>query len=351
MPLSHALAPLAALVFALPGRVDAPAPALADGWRFKWMVSAGTPGAAPAPASGPGSMSVALVPGKARMEFAGANPMGRQGGFMILDATAGTMTMVDAERREAMVIDPEAMGGAIAGMGIGGMVKTDVRDIAVDVTPLGSGERLLGYATTRYRIVRAYTMAVTVMGRTTTTRHRSEGTVWIAERFMDDPAFELWAKRFASSFGRASGEGLRKLVDAESAKAPKGMALKQVLTSTDTDDKGVATTTTTTMEMTELKRASIPDADFQVPSGYKVVDTRAQMAEAQAEMAKAKAECEAKNGAGSEKCDLGKAMEGLSLDSVMARAKDGAKEDAKKDAKDAAKDAAKKALRGIFKKP
>ena len=316
-----------------PGRA-ATAPVAADGWRFHWKVTVESDKKERATQP---SMQVSLIPGKARVDYEGEVPaqqqgMMKKGGYMILDAENSTMIMVDPKEKKAVIMDPSALSGAMNAIGASGLVKMDVKDVKVSVEKLGSGERILGYPTTRYRTTRSYAMTVSVIGRKNTSTHNSTTESWVADRFIEDQAFEAWAKNFTKGFGAATGDAFKKLMEAEQANQIKGIVLKQVMQSTDTDDKGNATTSTTTMEMTELAKTSLDASLFEVPKGYEVTDMKAQMAGLNAEMEKAKADCEAKNGKGSEKCS----MKGESDDST---------------AKVNPKDAAKKALRGLFKKP
>jgi len=293
----------------------------AEGWRFKWKVTSESEKKERGPATP--SMTVSLIPGKARMDYEGGNgqPGMKKGGYMLLDADKGTMTMVNPEDKQAMIMDPSALGSAMNAIGSSGMVKMDISDVKMAVEPMGAGERLLGYATTKYRITRSHTVSVSVFGRKNTTAHQSVTEAWVADKFIEDRAFTAWAKSFTRGFGNATGDGLKKLMEAEQANMPKGFPLKQVQTSTDTDGKGKVSTSTTTMEMTELTKTSLDASLFEVPTGYEVVDLKAQMAELSEAKAKAKADCEKENGAGSEKCD------------------------------ESAGGSARKALKGLFKKP
>ncbi|MFN8666222.1 MAG: DUF4412 domain-containing protein [Gemmatimonadaceae bacterium] len=312
------------------------APVAADGWRFHWKVTVESDKKERAAAQP--SMQVSLIPGKARVDYEGEVPaqqqgMMKKGGYMILDAENSTMIMVDPKEKKAIIMDPSALSGAMNAIGASGLVKMDVKDVKVSVEKLGSGERILGYATTRYRTTRSYSLTVSVIGRKNTTTHNSTTESWVADRFIEDMAFEAWARNFTKGFGAATGDAFKKLMEAEQANQIKGIVLKQVMQATDTDDKGNATTSKTTMEMTELAKTSLDASLFEVPKGYEVTDMKAQMAGLNAEMEKAKADCEAKNGKGSEKCT----MKGEAGDDSTAKV--------------SPKDAAKKALRGIFKKP
>lgn len=346
--------PLASLAVLSPAPAGAPAravvspadataiatPVAADGWRFRWKVTVQSEqkGAPVAP-----SMTVSLTAGKARMDYdAEARQPGMgKGGYMILDADKGLVTMVNPEEKKAVVMDPSALGNVVGALGSSGMIKMEVSDARVDVESLGAGESILGYATRRYRISRSHTMNVSVMGRRNSSKESSVSEVWIADKFIEDKAFEAWARNFARSMGSMAGDAMKTLMELEEAKTPKGIALKSITTSTSTDPKGKAVTSTMTMEMQELKKTSLDASLFEVPSGYEVVDMKAQMAEASAAMEQARADCEKEHGKGSEKCDMSTA--GLNLDSAM-------KAGAKQGAKEGASEAARKTIKGLFKK-
>lgn len=314
-------------------------PVAADGWKFHWKVTVESDRKDKERVPVQPSMQVSLIPGKVRIDYEGnAQPQGmmKKGGYMILDAEKSEMIMVDPQDKKAIVMDPTAIGNAMGAIGASGLVKMDVKDVKVSTEKLGSGERMLGYATTRYRITRAYTMTVSVFGRKNSTTHNSVTEAWIADRFFEDKAFEAWAQSFTRGMGNATGEGFKKLMEAEQANQVKGVPLKQVQQITDTDEKGNVTTSTVTAEMTELSKASLDASLFEVPKGYEVTDMKAQMAAMGDSLKVAKEKCEKEKGKGN--CEM------PSLDSAMkAGAKDGAKE--------SAADAAKKKLRGFFKKP
>jgi Domain of unknown function (DUF4412) len=313
--------------------------AAVDGWRFRWKVT--SEGGAREASAQP-SMVVSLIPGKARMDVEGEQRGGmvKKGGYMILDAAKGTMTIVDPQEKKAMVMEPQALGGMMNAMG--GMMKMELSDVKVATESMGAGEAILGYATRKYTVTRSYTLTVTVMGRKNVSTDQSESELWVADRFIDDRAFEEWAKNFGRGFGGMGGEAFKALMEAEQANAPKGTVLKAVTRTTSTSGGGKATTATTTMEMQELKKLSLDASLFEVPSGYEVVDLKAQLAEAESEMAKARAECEREHGKGSEQCDPSKFS--VNMDSAM-------KAGAKEGAKDGAKGAMKRGLRGLIKKP
>ena len=330
--------PACALLFL----VAAAAPRV-DGVRFTWKVSASNSDA-PARNAAPPSMTVTIAGEKMRSEYIEQRPGMNAGGYFVIDAAAGTMTMVDPARKQSMVMD--SRGGAGAGaMGSGLGVKLDVSDVTSTVTDLGAGESLIGHGTRKYHISRSYQMTISILGHTSVTHTKDEIDSWITDDFTGQRAFEEFGRNFARTTGMLSGNAVQKLT-ADADKLPKGVPLRQVIASVTTNDKGETRTATTTMEMVDFSRGSFDASLFEVPEGYQVVDLKAQMAEAAKAAEKAKADCEAKQGAG--KCQ---GADEVNADSVLAAAMSGAKAGVKEGVKESAKDAAKSALKGLFRKP
>jgi len=303
-----------------------------EGWTFTWSITSETADGKADNRGVPPSMKVSMVPGKARIDYVGDVPRGqKKGTYLIIDAEKGDFIMVSPEDKSAVIMDPSALAGAMSAVGATGLVKMEVSDVNTQVEKLGAGDRLLGHPTTRYRVTRDYKMDVSVMGRHNRTTHHSVGEAWFAtDNFIEDRVFSAWSKNFAGSMQGMVGDSFKKLMEAEE-KVPKGIMMKQVVTSTDTDEKGKARTGTMTMEMTELQKGSLDASLFEVPGSYKVTDMKAQMAAMSDSLKVAKERCEEENGKGSDKCSF--SMEGAS-DSVKVNPKD----------------AAKKALKGLFRK-
>lgn len=329
-PTLRRLAPFAALALL----AATPHATALDGWRFSWQVTSLETNGKKTEANTPPSMTVSFVPGKMRIEFPeGSVPKGqKKGTYMLMDATSGEMTIVVPEERSAMIMNLGAVGGAMGSIGQSRLMRMDVSDAKTGVEKLGAGDKILGHATTRYRITRDYTMTITVMGRKNRSTHHSVTEAWFAsERFIDDKVFEAWSQSYTGGMNGMIGDAMKTLQEADAA-VPKGILLKQIVTSSDTDDKGNKTESKLAMEMRELERASLDASLFRIPDGYDVTDMKKEMAAASDSMRIAKAECEKDKGKGN--CDM------PSMDSVL-----------KAGVEETKKDAAKKALRGLLKKP
>ncbi|MFN8581286.1 MAG: DUF4412 domain-containing protein [Gemmatimonadaceae bacterium] len=276
----------AAALLVATGAAPSRAP-IAEGWKFTWKVTRAESDAKRSPEAGGAqpSMAVQIAGGKIRMDFIpepGQRSTMPKGGYWILDADASTMTIVDPSEKKAMVMDPTGMTSALGAIGKSGMMKMEFNNPEVKVEDLGAGERILGRSTHHYRITRSYDVAVQVMMMHKKSHHLSVSDTYLTNEFVDDKAFQAFAKRFSSNL-QGSGEGFQKLMEAEK-NVPRGFPMKVTTTNTDTDDKGQATTSTVTMEVQELSRANIDASVFEVPSGYEVVDMRQQMADLQKKM-------------------------------------------------------------------
>jgi hypothetical protein len=207
--------------------------------------------------------------GNARLDFTESPMPGGmmgQGTYMIVKSESSVSTFVDPAKRQYYEIDRNdlAKTAAAAQQMTSGLVKTDVSGIAVTAEPLGPGEAIEGYATTKYRITDAYAMSISVMGRNSKTTEHSTTDLWIA------PALDGVMNPMSRQAPPASGGSMDALT-AELTKAygkiGKGVVLRTARTSVSETD-GKTRTSTMTTEISNIKRASISPAVFTVPSDY-----------------------------------------------------------------------------------
>lgn len=192
------------------------------------------------------------------------------GTYMITNAATKTVTSVDPAKHEYTVIDVGELGKAAGDMqaAMGGVAKTEITDIKVNVEDLGPGEPLDGYATYKYRLTQSWTMKITVMGHAMSTPSQSMTDIWIAPQLdgLMDPSAR-------PAPGPATGmmAELTTQLTAAYAKVRKGLPLKRVSTS-ESGEGARKHTTTMTMLITNVKKAAISPSVFQVPAGYTKVD-------------------------------------------------------------------------------
>jgi hypothetical protein len=127
------------------------------------------------------------------------------------------------------------------------------------VEDLGAGERILGYATRRFRAT-----AKDAQGR--------EGTMemW----FADVGAAGAAMQKFSESFGAISmGNATKAASAAVSSKIPKGAVLLRAVINA-TTDRGKMTST---IETTDIKTMRFDAGEFEIPAGINVMDMSAMM--------------------------------------------------------------------------
>ncbi|HMI57114.1 MAG TPA: hypothetical protein VK511_03650 [Gemmatimonadaceae bacterium] len=193
-----------------------------------------------------------------------------QGTYMITSGSKGTVTSVDPAKQQYTVIDIGELGKTANDMqaALGGMAKIEVANVKVDVQDLGAGEPLDGYATYKYRITQAYTMNMTVIGRTISTPTQSVTDVWVAPQL--DGLMDPSARPPVVTTTGPMAE-LTKALTVAYAKMRKGLMLKRVSTM-DSGEGARKHTTTITTTITNVKKSAISPSVFEVPASYTKVD-------------------------------------------------------------------------------
>jgi hypothetical protein len=201
-------------------------------------------------------------------QMAGAAAM--MGGIYVLVQPDNKMITVMPAMGMAMVADPGAMFGG--GGGMGGMIKTSVDTLPgwLKVTDLGAGERILGYATRKFRVETKYKTTVTVMGTTTTESTEGTSDIWVTS----DPSDALAAiRKYSQTMGASVMGGAKDIFEAQMKMLPaNAVALRTVTTGT--TDKGKMSFS---MEVAEIKKATFEATEFEVPAGMQIMDMGAMM--------------------------------------------------------------------------
>jgi hypothetical protein len=245
----------------------APAPVRIDGYVVTQRITSGSEPAI--------NLKIKVAQGKVRVEMSGGPQGGMPEGMFMLLNPDGKVTAVMPTQGMAVMID----AGQMASGGLGdmarmmGMGEPSVTDISVNVTDLGAGEAMLGFATHKYRVRQQYTMTTSMRGQSRTEKHDDVSELWMTTAM---PGFTEGLEKFAENFGNAfggAGQGASKdLAAAMAGKIPKGYPLKSIVTSNVTTGDGPARTTVTTLEVLDVTKASIDAAEFEVPAGIQVID-------------------------------------------------------------------------------
>src|SRR5688572_5653672 len=258
---------------ALAALAATPAAALQDGTQVTMRINSDAPGSAPL------ELTIKSLGDKVRVDVdltqlmaargagggggdgRGADAMGGMisGAFMLLQP-GGKTAMVLPGMNMAIVMDAASMGsgnpmaGMMGGRGRGG-AQIDVDSVVTSIEDLGAGERILGYATRRYRA----------------TSKASDGSGdGVVEMWMADiGALSAMLHKYCESFGGlVKGNSAGSVNRAVGAKIPKGhVPLRTVITATTNRGK-----TVTTVETTDIKRTAIDPAELDVPAGMNVMD-------------------------------------------------------------------------------
>jgi hypothetical protein len=258
-------------------------------------------------------------------EGAGAVPMMKPGSYMLVRGADNSLVLVNPDDKSAMLVDSRSLGIGAGRATNNALIKIAQRDAKFDFEDLGPGERILGYATRHVKYTSSATTDVRVMGKKTSSTDQTIGEAWIATKLtgVDGEALRAWGSAFGRGVQQTNADLLPKLADYQ-RQYGDGIALRTIMITSSTDEKGRARVDTIHMEITDLKSARLDPALFAVPSGYQVADMR----------------------------EVGKAMDSAykasGLDTVNAKGL--AKEAAKEAGKEGAKDAVKGALGGFLRK-
>ncbi|HKS06531.1 MAG TPA: hypothetical protein VJR92_09490 [Gemmatimonadaceae bacterium] len=202
-------------------------------------------------------------------QMAGAAAM--MGGMYILVQPDNKMVTVMPSMGMAMVADPGALFGG-GGGAMGGMIKMTVDTLPgwLKVTDLGAGERILGFATRKFRVETKYKMTVSVMGTATTETIESTTETWVTS----DPSEAFAAlRKYSQTMAPQMMGGAKDIVEISMKKLPpNAVALRFV--SMWTTEKGKSSVT---MEVAEIKKATFEATEFEVPAGMQVMDMSAMM--------------------------------------------------------------------------
>ena len=216
----------------------------------------------------PITMRIKVAQGRVRVEL-DSPQMAQMGGMHMLLRDDGRLTAVMAQAGMAIIMDASMLGSA-QGMITGQGAAPEMSDFSATVDDLGAGERIVGYATHKYRVHTTYTMTSARGGAT-----KYDATIE-ASMATDVPGLadglQKVAAMFSTAFGASAGGKSKAVSDAVAAKMPKGYALKSVVKSVETSPSGQAKTTTATIEVTEVSKVTFEAAEFEVPAGMQVMD-------------------------------------------------------------------------------
>lgn len=151
------------------------------------------------------------------------------------------------------------------------IVKFNVRNVKISSERIGSGPKLIGYATEQIRITERFDVHIVAMGFDGGTEHHTVVTdYWVS------PGLDLGNNPLLALIEHASTATAQTdpdFVQTEAsvrARALGGTPLRTIVKETSTDDKGIKHSKNHSIDITSFRQGAQPAALFEVPSDYKV---------------------------------------------------------------------------------
>lgn len=207
---------------------------------------------------------------------------GRNGGnsdesqYILLTDGGARMLTVHPSRKQVEQMDTPAFERIIgtALHGVSPLVKFRIDNVKISTARMGTGEKLLGYATEHIRMTERFDAHVRAMGFDGGTEHHTVTTdYWVS------PGLDLGRNPLIALLANAStaiAQSDRDFVQQEREAREgvlQGTPLRTVVTSRsagDRDNRGDGKETTRTIEITSLRKEAQPAALFEIPAGYRM---------------------------------------------------------------------------------
>ena len=194
-----------------------------------------------------------------RFEFvASGNPILGVGTYLLTRDAGAKVYLVNPKEKSYALWDMKALAGFA-----GALAKPTISNAKVEKLSEEKGEKILGYATTRYKFHSAYTMTMNIIGMVNASSIDREQELWAAPA-LKDAAFNFRGMQQGLKTGDESYDKLF----TEQMSQVKGFPLKMASTQTTKDSHGKTQTMKMTMEVTELKEVKTGDSSFALPAGY-----------------------------------------------------------------------------------
>lgn len=193
--------------------------------------------------------------------------------YILLTDNGRRMLSVHPDRKEVDQISSpsfERIIGTSLRM-VSPIVKFKVLNSKIFSERVGTGQKLLGYATEQIRMTERFDVHIVAMGFDGGTEHHTVVTdYWVS------PGLELGSNPLLTLIehaGTAMAQTDPDFVQKEAsvrAQALGGTPLRTVVKETTIDDKGVAHSKTRSIDITSVHQGAQPAGLFEVPSGYRV---------------------------------------------------------------------------------
>jgi hypothetical protein len=207
---------------------------------------------------------------RTRIDIDKANGSGE---YILLTDGGTRMLSVHPNRREIDQISAptfERVIGTSLRM-VSPMVKFKVLNSKMSWERVGTGQKLLGYATEQIRMTERFDVKIRAMGFDGGTEHNT-----IVTDFWVSPGLDLGSNPLLVLIEHASNAMAQTDADfvneeaSVRARALQGTPLRTVVTETTVNDKGVQHVKTHSIDITSVRMSAQPAALFDVPSGYRI---------------------------------------------------------------------------------
>lgn len=188
---------------------------------------------------------------------------------MIVSDSGRTITYLDAKNNQYMSFRPGEMMAEAQAMG---GVKMEFSDTDARVENLGAGPRILGHATSHYRVGTRLTMTISGMGQSQSVKIASTTEYFYPTDIKSalNPFAAITGTDMMGMFGGTNREFADKLKAAEK-KLPKAPPLRTTTTATITTD-GTSRVTKSETEVTSVQWVNADPKVFEIPAGYTAVE-------------------------------------------------------------------------------
>ena len=190
------------------------------------------------------------------------------GSIVLSSPSRKTITVIDPSKRTFYELDLSNLLGRANGAlsQFGNLVQLETKNPRVAVRDAGVAGSLEGFPVRRSHVVSSFDLVVTMFGEKSPARIEMNTDVWTTDKLPAE-----FANVMQSSPMRTGIDAIDKLIESQTASV-KGFPLKQV-TTTKVTLRGSSTTTTVTSRVSDVRQVSVPAAEFELPNGFRKVDS------------------------------------------------------------------------------
>jgi len=192
--------------------------------------------------------------------------------YILLTNNGTRMLSVHPDRKEVNEISSPSFERIIGTSlrAVSPVVKFNVLNSKISFERVGTGQKLLGYATEQIRITERFDVHIIAMGFDGgTERHTVVTDYWVSPGLDlgSNPLLAL-LEHATTAMAQTDGDFVAKEA-AIRAQALQGTPLRTVVRETSADRKGVQHSKTLSIEITSVSKGAQPAELFEIPAGYK----------------------------------------------------------------------------------